>query len=259
VNDLRSFAALQARVYEFLAAQDETTLQAIASGEARLSILDAAGDAREAAAPVPREIPQPAPSDDPLQVARDLTGLGSEQDRRMYLNSTKLTVAKLRKVAKAFDLAHYSNLNRGELVDLLAGRGIDGTTQTDGLADERARSGPPPAETPTPSADAATIAIRLRETETEEDGAAYLQEQHLDRDGLLAVAAALGLTRVTRLSRSELEKRVLKQAIGARRKFAGLRQWCVVSRRTSTMPAGARCTCSVVAASGCRTCWRPGC
>lgn len=71
----------------------------------------------------------------------------------------------------------------------------------------------------------AAIATSLRETETEEEGAAYLRAQHLDRESLLAVAAELQLTRVSRLSQTELEKRVLKQAIGARRKFAGLRKW----------------------------------
>ncbi len=73
--------------------------------------------------------------------------------------------------------------------------------------------------------DIAAIAARLRETETEEEGAAYLRAQHLTRESLLAVAAELQLTRVDRLSQTELEKRVLRQAIGARRKFAGLRRW----------------------------------
>lgn len=72
---------------------------------------------------------------------------------------------------------------------------------------------------------AVTIAEQLRATETVEQGAAYLAELALDRDGLLAVAAALQLTRVDHLSRKALEKRVLKQAIGARRKFDGLRHW----------------------------------
>ena len=73
--------------------------------------------------------------------------------------------------------------------------------------------------------DPAAVAKRLRETATEEEGTAYLQAQQLDRADLLAVAAALQLTRVDRLSRSDLEKRVIKQAIGARRKFEGLRKW----------------------------------
>lgn len=70
-----------------------------------------------------------------------------------------------------------------------------------------------------------TIAAHLRATETVDEGAAYLKEQSLDRESLLAVAAALGLTRVDRLSKPKLEARILQQAIGARRKFEGLRNW----------------------------------
>jgi hypothetical protein len=78
----------------------------------------------------------------------------------------------------------------------------------------------------TPSAaDAAAIAARLRTLATVADGAAYLDRLHLTRPGLCAVAAALGLTRVDRLSVRELRARVLTQAIGARRRFAGLRKW----------------------------------
>jgi hypothetical protein len=73
--------------------------------------------------------------------------------------------------------------------------------------------------------EAAAIASHLCETATEEEGAAYLAAQRLNRQDLLAVAAELQLTRVSKLSQAELEKRVLKQAIGARRKFAGLRKW----------------------------------
>lgn len=71
----------------------------------------------------------------------------------------------------------------------------------------------------------ATVASTLRAAETVEEGAAYLDAQQLDKEDLLAVAAELQLTRVDRLSRNALEARVLKQAIGARRKFAGLRKW----------------------------------
>lgn len=74
-------------------------------------------------------------------------------------------------------------------------------------------------------AGAAGIASHLRALATETDGAAYLRAQRLDRAGLLAVAAELQLTRVERLSHTQLEKRVLKQAIGARNKFDGLRSW----------------------------------
>ncbi|UJW36879.1 hypothetical protein L3Q67_45250 (plasmid) [Saccharothrix sp. AJ9571] len=69
------------------------------------------------------------------------------------------------------------------------------------------------------------IAKRLRATDTEDEGATYLHEQQLDREGLLAVAAELGLSRLERASKPELERRVLKQAIGARRKFEGPRKW----------------------------------
>lgn len=71
----------------------------------------------------------------------------------------------------------------------------------------------------------ADIATRLREIDNEADGALYLRTQHLTKEDLLAVATELLLTRVDRLSRRELETRVLKQAIGARRKFDGLRKW----------------------------------
>jgi hypothetical protein len=68
------------------------------------------------------------------------------------------------------------------------------------------------------------IAKRLRETETEDEGTAYLHEQQLDREGLLAVAAELGLSRLDRASKKTLEERIIRQAIGARRKFQGLRE-----------------------------------
>ncbi|WP_255632830.1 hypothetical protein [Amycolatopsis sp. TNS106] len=67
------------------------------------------------------------------------------------------------------------------------------------------------------------IAAHLRTLDTESDGATYLDTLGLDHDGLLAVAAELQLTRVDRLSNTELRNRVLRQAIGARRKFQGLR------------------------------------
>jgi hypothetical protein len=79
-------------------------------------------------------------------------------------------------------------------------------------------------DTPHPAGPAG-VAARLRETATEQDGAAYLRDQGLSRERLLAVARELGLSRVDTLSHTELEKRVLKQAIGARNKFAGLRNW----------------------------------
>lgn len=66
----------------------------------------------------------------------------------------------------------------------------------DGAADVGQEEGlaPEPAEAP------AAIAERLRRTEAE--GVAYLLAQRLDRAGLLDVAAALGITRVERLTRA---------------------------------------------------------
>ncbi|GAA1707711.1 hypothetical protein [Fodinicola feengrottensis] len=83
----------------------------------------------------------------------------------------------------------------------------------------------PPITASEPDTAAATIAAHLRATDTEEAGAAFLDAQHLNRTSLLAIAAELGLTRVNSLSQTKLRQRVLKQAIGARRKFAGLRKW----------------------------------
>lgn len=76
-----------------------------------------------------------------------------------------------------------------------------------------------------PNSEAKAIAERLRATETVDQGAAYLRALCLDRASLIAVAAALGRTRVDRLSKAALEQVVLKQAIGARRKYDGLRHW----------------------------------
>lgn len=69
------------------------------------------------------------------------------------------------------------------------------------------------------------IVSRLRATDTVTEGATYLTEHNLDREGLLAVASAAGLTRVERLSMKGLKERILQQTIAARRKFAGLRNW----------------------------------
>ncbi|TDV43172.1 hypothetical protein [Actinophytocola oryzae] len=238
MNGLKSFVTLQARLYEFLEQQDETTLQQLASGTAQLVV-------------VGRDVPRPAPathtttpSDDPYQAAQDLPRLASAHDRRVYLTASGMTTEKLKRVAKLLGLTGYSNKRKAELTDLLAGRSSD---QAEKPAGEPSRSAPPVPEavddstqaeeqssataarpmpdTARPHVDAAAIASRLREIETEEEGAAYLRTQALDRQGLLAVAAELRLTRVDRLKAAELEKRMLKQAIGARRKFAGLRKW----------------------------------
>lgn len=73
--------------------------------------------------------------------------------------------------------------------------------------------------------DAVQVAAQLRGLDTVELGAEYLAGLGLDKPALLLVAAELGLSRVERLSGAELRRRVLRQAIGARRKYAGLRSW----------------------------------
>lgn len=237
MNDLRSFVVLQARLYEFLEQQDESTLQAIVSGAVRLAVLRA-DDTQAPASSVPREdvrtASQPAsaritmvPSNHPLQAAQDLSTLASEHERRIYLNAAQFDVKGLRRVARLLELTGYSKLPRAKLIERLAGHGSE---QNGPLAPRVTQEAQPSTVGPStepakPSADVAAIASHLRETETEEEGAAYLHAQHLDRESLLAVAAELQLTRVNRLSQTELEKRVLKQAIGARRKFSGLRKW----------------------------------
>jgi len=80
--------------------------------------------------------------------------------------------------------------------------------------------------TTTDTPDADTVAAHLRSLATVTDGAAYLDTLALDAARLRAVAAALGITRLpARISRTALRNRVLQQAIGARRKFEGLRSW----------------------------------
>lgn len=267
MNDLRSFAALQTRVYEFLERQDEATLRAIITGSAQLGVVTG-GDVPSAGSVPPENVRIPSrsqpvvpgiePSLDPVQVAYELSQLPSER-RRPYLSAIKLTVSELRDVAKRRGLRRYSKLAKAELVEVLINYGsvstgsaadqprppapspaappdgptatgnvvIDSTAGEDGIASDESRptAAVPPIEPAEPNAVATRIASHLRETETEEEGAAYLRAQQLDRATLLAVATELHLTRVDRLSRTELEKRLLKQAIGARRKFAGLRKW----------------------------------
>ena len=230
MNDLRSFSALQSRLYEFLAHQDEATLQGIVNGTVRLAVVaDSAGPAPVSAAPRTAE-----PSSDPFTAAQELPKLATPHDRQVYLNACGLTMARLRQVAKLLGLRRYSGLSKAELTAFIAGHRQD---RADPVTVEPEVPGPSPVPPPVPSpvsrsteptehdADAAAIAAHLRDTETEDEGAAYLRAQGLDRAGLLAVATELQLTRVDRLKPSELEKRVLKQAIGARRKFAGLRKW----------------------------------
>lgn len=73
--------------------------------------------------------------------------------------------------------------------------------------------------------DHAAIAHQLRATDTVDQGADLLDTLKTTKADLLAIAGHLGLTRVDRLTGPQLRARVLKQAIGARRKFAGLRSW----------------------------------
>ena len=252
MSDLRSFVVLQARMYEFLAQQDETTLQAIVSGEVKLfagrtddrSTPDSSAPSEDVRIAHHSEPSDLTPSNDPLQAAHALSRLTSESERRIYLNAAKFTMKDLQKVAKALGLSRYSKIARTELVNRLVSQHTEQTylaaekattpaptsphpTEKDSAAKQQNTTPVAPTftETAKPNLDAAAIASRLREIETEEKGAAYLHAQDLDRESLLTVAAELLLTRVERLSRAELEKRVLKQAIGARRKFAGLRKW----------------------------------
>lgn len=248
MNDLKRFIVLQARMSEFLAQLDEATLDAIVSGKIQFAIRQNDDEAKSPGiAPHPTPVNHTlTPSRDPSRAAQDLSRLESEQERRIYLNKAGLPLRALRQVAKSLGLAGYSKLTRPGLIDLLAGHSMMQTDVheektpaasspvDDGTAAEPLTSPPKeprrttitqPTETAKPAAEVAAIATRLRETETEEEGAAYLRAEDLDRESLLAVAAELQLTRVDRLSQTELEKRVLKQAIGARRKFAGLRKW----------------------------------
>ncbi|GAB3452071.1 hypothetical protein [Actinophytocola sediminis] len=225
MTDLTTVAALHARVYEFLARQDEATLLAVADGTARLTVVGADAAPRPVAPPA-----RPVPTDDPLRTARELTAMTSTPERLIYLNATKLPVTGLKRVAKLLGVTGYSNLTRTKLIDQLVGH--DAPRSPEAAAPPRRKpaavepaptpDAPPPA---VPGVDPAAIAAHLRATETEEQGAEYLRAQRLDRNSLLAVAAELQLTRVDQLRPSELEKRVLKQAIGARRKFSGLRKW----------------------------------
>ncbi|MFF1611884.1 hypothetical protein ACFVYA_29215 [Amycolatopsis sp. NPDC058278] len=188
MTGLKKVAALQARVYEFLAQQDEATLEAILAGTAQLAVAGAA---------------QPPRAPEDLSV---------------------LTVKELHTLARNRRLRGYSKLTRAKLIELLTGRGPEALPAEPAPPAPQPVTTPPPA-TARPGVDAAAIAAHLRETETEAEGASYLEAQRLDRESLLAVAAELQLTRVDRLSQPELKRRVLKQAIGARRKFAGLRKW----------------------------------
>ena len=216
MNDLRRLATLQSRLYEFLAQQDEATLEGILAGTVRLAVV-ADSDVQAPPRPAPRA---DEPATDPFKAAHDLPRLTTQHERQVYLNGSRFTLRQLQQLAKLLGLRRYTGLTKPRLIALIAGDHPDPPT----VEQERPQPAPPP-EPARSDADGAAIAARLRDIETEDEGLAYLRAQHLDRDGLLAVAAELQLTRVDRLKQAELEKRVLKQAIGARRKFAGLRKW----------------------------------
>ncbi|MEC3955154.1 hypothetical protein VMT65_19080 [Nocardia sp. CDC153] len=229
MSDLKSIAALQRRVYEFLERQDESTLRAIIDGSARLEVVGAAPrpeTAHTASSPTPSRS-DIEPSRDPAQVASSLSPMPPDQ-RRSYLSTSPLSVPQLREVAKQLGLRGYSKFAKARLVDFLVTGGSSGfvASAADNIPDGNPRAAAAAStDSPRPDVEAERIASQLRATETEEEGFAYLRAQGLDHQALLAVAHELHLTRVERLSRTELERRVLKQAIGARRKFAGLRKW----------------------------------
>jgi hypothetical protein len=224
MTDLRSIADLQARVYAFLAAQDEATLAAIISGTVELAVRRADKPASAAGfRPAPVNGPG-QPSKDVQQTARDLPLLASPAERQIYLNATGLNMDGLRQVAKLLGLKRYGKLTRPKLLHLLAGDELTAPPPAQPQPQPQTTIAVPAAAS-VPEVDAAAIALRLREIDTEDEGAEYLASQRLSRDVLLAVAAELQLSRVDRLNHADLEKKVLKQAIGARRKFAGLRRW----------------------------------
>ena len=207
MSDLRKMIALNTLAWEFFAKQDDRTIDALVSGALGLSLSAPAESA-----------PAEADRVEPRGEAKTSGGLAersSEDQRRAHLSNAGLSVKELKEIAKQNGFTGYSKLPRDRLLDLLA----SGSPKPVPPPKEPARD-----DTATdPRAEA--IGARLRETETEEQGMLYLDSLRLNRESLLAVAAALGLTRVTRLSLRELKRRVLKQAIGARRKYAGLREW----------------------------------
>jgi hypothetical protein len=223
VTELKPVVALAAQLVEFLAQQDEATLQALASGEARLAVVDASA-AHTAAQPVAL-LAEPLSESERLQ--RELSALTTEDERRNHLVTRNPSKRTMQDVAKALRMKRYSHLRAADLRDRLARHGVaaTGTSATATEPRPARQELAPPAEPGKSPAEVAAIVVRLREAESEEEGAEFLREEQLDRASLLAVAADLQLTRVERLSRADLERKVLNQAIGARRKFAGLRSW----------------------------------
>jgi hypothetical protein len=222
VTDLQTLTRLQARVFEFLAQQDESTLHQLADGALQLTVTDGEGSVAPRRTQVPR-------ADDPIEVARELQRISAPQDRAYYLDTLGASVKTLKGVAKILGLRRYSDLTLIRLKEMLAdpggaqlprrGPGVQRQTPLPATAYGQA---PPPAATPPVDGDA--IAAQLRQFATEDEGGTHLHALGLDVDGLRAVAGALGMSRVESLTAVELEKRILKQAIGARNKFAVLRR-----------------------------------
>ncbi|MEU0872972.1 hypothetical protein [Nocardia brasiliensis] len=256
MSDLKNFVALQTRVFEFLEQQDEATLRAILDRTAQLAVVRADDTNAQAGSVSPQEVRSTfrsapgeamSPSTEPTQAANDLMQLRPGQERRNYLNAAGLSLKSIREIAKLIGFVGYSKVPKAQLLERLADHdpsrteSIVGKPRSSGAASSGANgdtvAGKQPARHVQAPSDApsevversgtefADIAAYLRETETEEDGVVYLRAQNLNRDELLGVAAELQLTRVNRLSQGELEKRIIKQAIGARRKFTGLRRW----------------------------------
>lgn len=73
--------------------------------------------------------------------------------------------------------------------------------------------------------DPAQVAATLRSCDTVPDGANYLDGLRPSKDDLVALVQALGVTRTNGLTKTDLRDRALRQAIGARRKYDGLRSW----------------------------------
>lgn len=227
-GDLDKLVRLNEIWNDFLRRQDESTVEQLLAGDGRLTIVRGAAEGATCEPPTEhRKLKVRGTVDsfshDPSSTARLLATLSSEHERRKHLAEIGFTVKQLRGVAKQCGLSGYSSLKRDELVDLLSGD--RGTRKVAADPASTSLRSPMMREATGTGLGAAAIAAQLRITETETEGAAYLDEQRLDRTGLLAVATELQMTRVERLSLKELKRRILKQAIGARRKFAGLRRW----------------------------------
>jgi hypothetical protein len=91
VTDLQTLTRLQARVFEFLAQQDESTLHQLADGALQLTVTDGEGSVAPRRTQVPR-------ADDPIEVARELQRISAPQDRAYYLDTLGASVKTLKGV-----------------------------------------------------------------------------------------------------------------------------------------------------------------